>query len=133
MAGRTSGTLSVAVLALAAGTLAAQQQTSSLPPGVTAQMVKEGETLFKGAGLCAACHGPDGKGVPNLGANLTDQQWLHSKGTYDDIVKQIMTGVTADKSTTGTVMPPKGGSNLTDAQVKAVAAYVWTLSHPPKK
>lgn len=96
-------------------------------------MVKEGETLFKGAGLCAACHGPDGKGVPNLGANLTDQQWLHSKGTYDDIVKQIMTGVTADKSTTGTVMPPKGGSNLTDAQVKAVAAYVWTLSHPPKK
>ncbi len=96
-------------------------------------MVKDGEAIFQGAGLCMACHGQDAKGIPNLGANLTDTEWLHSKGSYDDIVKQILAGVTADKSTTGTVMPPKGGSNITDAQVKAVAAYVWRLSHPPKK
>jgi mono/diheme cytochrome c family protein len=49
-----------------------------------------------------------------------------------EIVKQIMAGVAADKSTTGTVMPPKGGSGLTDVQVKAVAAYVWSLSHKTK-
>ena len=29
----------------------------------------------------------------------------------------------------GAIMPPKGGSAITDDQVKAVAAYVWTLSH----
>jgi cytochrome c5 len=26
-------------------------------------------------------------------------------------------------------MPPKGGSSITDDQVKAVAAYVYSLSH----
>jgi len=112
--------------------LLAQQAAGALPPGVTAQMVKEGETLFKGAGLCSACHGQDGKGIPNLGTNLADAQWVHSKGSYDEIVKQITSGVAADKSTTGVVMPPKGGTNITDAQVKAIAAYVWSLSHPAK-
>lgn len=131
MFGRISG---VAVLALVslAGTGRAQQKVEPLPPGVTPQMIKDGQGVFQGAGLCTACHGADAKGIPNLGANLTDTEWLHSKGTYDDIVKQIMTGVTADKSTSGTVMPPKGGSSITDVQVKAVAAYVWSLSHKTK-
>lgn len=106
-----------------------QQRADSLPPGVTAQMVSEGETIFKGAGLCSVCHGPDGKGVANLGPDLTDNQWIHSKGTYEEITKTITDGIPADKSTTGLVMPPKGGSAITDAQVKAVAAYVWKLSH----
>ncbi len=108
------------------------QQRDSLPPGVTPQMVAQGEQLFKGPGLCTACHGPDARGIPNLGPDLTDGKWLHSKGTYQEIVKQIMEGVPANKSTTGLVMPPKGGSPLTDDQVKAVAAYVWKLSHRPK-
>ncbi|HEX9579820.1 MAG TPA: cytochrome c [Gemmatimonadales bacterium] len=109
------------------GAAAQAQQADSLPPGVTAKMVTDGAALFKGAGLCTACHGVDAKGVPNLGPDLTDAKWLHSKGSYDEIVKQIMAGVTADKSTTGIVMPPKGGSSLTDDQVKWVSAYVWTL------
>jgi cytochrome c oxidase cbb3-type subunit 3 len=32
-------------------------------------------------GVCAACHGPDGKGNPAVGApNLTDDIWLHGFG-----------------------------------------------------
>ena len=131
MVGRVAGGMVVALMALA-GAAQAQQAAGALPPGVTAQMVKEGETLFKGAGLCSACHGQDGKGIPNLGTNLADAQWVHSKGSYDEIVKQITSGVAADKSTTGVVMPPKGGTNITDALVKAIAAYVWSLSHPAK-
>jgi len=114
------------------GAAAQAQQADSLPPGVTAKMVTDGAALFKGAGLCTACHGVDAKGVPNLGPDLTDAKWLHSKGSYDEIVKQIMAGVTADKSTTGIVMPPKGGSSLTDDQVKWVSAYVWTLGRGKK-
>ena len=132
MVGRVAGGTVVALVALA-GAARAQVKPEALPRGVTAQMVREGETLFKGAGLCSACHGQDGKGIPNLGANLADAQWLQSKGSYDEIVRQITTGVAADKSTTGVVMPPKGGTSITDAQVKAIAAYVWSLSHPPKK
>lgn len=131
MLGRIAGVTLFALVALG-GTGQAQQKTEPLPAGVTPQLIKEGQGIFQGAGLCSACHGADAKGIPSLGANLTDTEWLHSKGTYDEIVKQIMTGVAADKSTTGTVMPPKGGSAITDAQVKAVAAYVWSLSHKAK-
>jgi cbb3-type cytochrome c oxidase subunit III len=120
-------------LALALPVAAAAQAKDSLPPGVTPDMVKEGKTLFAGAGICAACHGTDAKGMPGLGANLTDNKWLHSDGSYDAIVKQIMTGVTASQSTSGAAMPARGGSALTDAQVQAVAAYVWSLSHRENK
>jgi len=120
-------------LALATPAAAAAQTKDSLPPGVTPEMLAQGETVFTGPGLCTACHGSDAKGMPGLGANLTDAKWLHSDGSYDAIVQQILTGVPANKSTSGSMMPPKGGSALTDVQVKAVAAYVWSLSHPPKK
>jgi hypothetical protein len=28
-------------------------------------------------------------------------------------------------------MPPRGGADLNDADVAAVAAYVWAISRPP--
>jgi mono/diheme cytochrome c family protein len=102
-------------------------QADSLPAGVTPAMVEDGKKLYAGAGLCSACHGPEGRGVQGLGANLSDAKWVHSDGSFDAIVRQILQGVTPDKSTTGVAMPPKGGSQLTEAQVRAVAAYVWTL------
>jgi mono/diheme cytochrome c family protein len=103
--------------------------TQELPAGVTAAMVAEGKTIYAGAGICSSCHGPAGEGIPNLGANLGDGEWLHSEGDYEGIVQTVMTGVTADKSSSGVPMPAKAGTNITDNQVKAVAAYVWTLSH----
>jgi mono/diheme cytochrome c family protein len=122
---------STLVLALALAWVApvAAQQADSLPPGVTAATIADGKKLFGGPGLCTACHGPAAKGIPGLGANLTDDKWLHSDGSYEAIVAQINAGVPATKSTSGVAMPAKGGSSLTDAQVRAVAAYVWSLSH----
>ncbi|MFQ6045257.1 MAG: c-type cytochrome [Gemmatimonadales bacterium] len=119
--------LHAAAVAAALGVLATAARAQELPEGVTEAMIKEGATLFSGAGICAACHGPDAKGIPNLGGDLTDQEWVHSDGSFEGIVKSILEGVSADKSTTGTVMPPKGGSQLNESQVKAVAAYVWSL------
>jgi len=106
-------------------TLAAQS-TDSLPPGVTAAMVAKGKKIFGGAGLCLACHGPKGEGA--LGPNLTDTTWLHHDGSFSALVKQITEGIDEKVSKTGQVMPPRGGSSLNDEDVKAVAAYVWTLS-----
>lgn len=100
-----------------------------LPAGVTADMVRQGRRLFSGAGLCSSCHGHDGRGLPNLASNLTDREWSHSDGSYKGIVSTIETGVPAERSSTGIPMPPRAGANLTDEQVRAVAAYVWTLSH----
>jgi mono/diheme cytochrome c family protein len=115
-------------LLLLAAPLAAQG-TDSLPAGVTTAAIADGKKVFAGPGLCAACHGPAGKGITGLGPNLTDAEWLHSDGSFEALVAQITAGVPASKSKTGVAMPAKGGGPLTDAQVRAVAAYVWSLSH----
>lgn len=99
-----------------------------LPEGVTMAMVEQGQTVFEGAGICSSCHGPSGEGIPNLGDNLTDDEWLHSDGDYESIVETIMTGVSAEESTSGVPMPARAGTNISDEQVRAAAAYVWTLS-----
>ena len=109
----------------AANPCAAMQE---LPEGVTMAMVEEGKGLFGGVGICMSCHAADGSGVPNLGADLTDDEWTHSDGGYEGIVKTVIDGVTADASTSGIPMPPKGGSSISDDQANAIAAYVWTLS-----
>ncbi len=114
----------------AAGDVQAQAD-AALPEGVTPAMVTAGGSIFKGSGMCTVCHGIDGKG--GVGPNLTDGTWIHSKGSYGEIVQQITTGVPTKQSKSGIPMPPRGGSGISEAQVKDVAAYVWTLSHPAPK
>ena len=99
----------------------------NLPDGVTAAMVAEGQGIFMGAGICFTCHMEGGVGGP-LAPDLTDDQWLNIDGSYESIVQNIMTGVPEPKEYPG-LMLPKGGSTITDEQVRAVAAYVWTLSN----
>jgi mono/diheme cytochrome c family protein len=41
----------------------------------------------------------------------------------------VIKGITKEESKSGIVMPPKGGSTITDDQVKQVSAYVYSLSH----
>ncbi len=113
-----------AVAALAALFLFAPPQ--ELPEGVTPQMVEEGEQLFAGKGICFSCHGAGGAGGP-LAPDLTTGEWLHIDGSYEGIVKLITTGVPNPKQHPA-AMPPKGGSSISDEEVKSVAAYVWTLS-----
>lgn len=120
--------IATAITPAFAAVAGAQQEPDSLPPGVTAQMIAEGASLFKGQGICVVCHGPEAKGIPNLGADLTDEEWVHGDGSYEGTLETITKGVAPDKSTTGAAMPPKGGSSLKEDQLKAVAAYVWSLS-----
>ena len=117
--------LAVVLTGLTANSVSAQEQP------ITKAMIDEGASLFAGRGLCNACHGSGGKGIPNLGADLTDDEWLHSDGSYEGLLETIMQGVSPDESSTGTVMPPKGGSSLSDDQLKAVAAYVWSFTNKP--
>jgi cytochrome c oxidase cbb3-type subunit 3 len=70
--------------------------------------------------VCAACHGPDGKGNQAIGApDLTDNIWLHGWGEAA-IVDMIDHGKT-------NVMPAQAG-RLTPAQIHLLAGYVWSLS-----
>jgi mono/diheme cytochrome c family protein len=118
--------LTFAAVALMGPALSAQQ-APALPEGVTPAMIEEGAKVFKGAGLCAACHGVSATG--GVGPSLVDTVWLHSKGTFEEIARQITAGVPQAQAKGGMMMPPRGGSAISDAQVRAVAAYVWSLSH----
>jgi mono/diheme cytochrome c family protein len=125
--------ITLALIALASATwqtkLVAQQAVPHVPEGVTPARIAEGGKLFKGPGVCFACHGPEGRGA-TTGPDLTDTLWIHSTGTFSEIVQQIVKGVPQNRSKSGLLMPPGGGGQLNDEQVKAVAAYVWNLSHP---
>jgi mono/diheme cytochrome c family protein len=64
-----------------------------------------------------------------IAPNLTDDAWIHAEaGNYDQIVGVITEGVAEPVEFTGP-MPPMGGAQLTEAQVREVASYVWALSH----
>lgn len=106
---------------------AAPAAAGQLPEGVTQAMVDEGRTLFNGAATCFACHGMDGAGSP-LGPAMNDDEWIHIDGSYGSIVEQIKTGTDQPQQFPG-VMLPRAGTNITDEQVNAVAAYVYSLSH----
>ena len=110
-----------------AAVLGARPAVAQTPAAVTPAAITLGDSLFHSKGNCYACHGANAQGA--VGPNLTDAEWIHSDGSYDAIVKQITTGVTAEESKSKIPMPPKGGSQITDDEVKAVAAYVYSLSH----
>jgi mono/diheme cytochrome c family protein len=97
-----------------------------LPPGVTAQMVQEGNRVYHQQGICYTCHGPNGEGTP-LGPRLNDQDWLLITGRYEEIMDIVRTGV-PNPVQYPAPMPPMGGASLSDAQLRAVAAYIFALT-----
>ena len=113
----------------AAGPLAhdGEPTPQTLPEGVTAAMVTTGKALFDKEGACYTCHGPDGAGT-GLAPNLGDDVWLHSDGSYPALVTQITDGVPQPKESM-IPMLPKGGTQITDEQIAAIAAYVWSISN----
>jgi cytochrome c oxidase cbb3-type subunit 3 len=97
---------------------------SGLPAdGLKAQLGKE--TFMQN---CAACHGPEGKGTPALGApNLTDKVWL-----YDSSEATIALGI--NKGRNVGVDPehkpmPAHKDSLGAGKIQVIAAYVWGLSN----
>ncbi|HVK00992.1 MAG TPA: c-type cytochrome [Gemmatimonadales bacterium] len=126
-----SATVIVALLA-AAGDLAAQVHgPPQRPPGVTDSAIVWGRGLFHGSAGCSACHGEGGRGTER-GPNITGAIWLHGPGTYESLIEQVKHGVPASRSYTGEGMPPRGRVPMPEDAVRAVAAYVWSISHPPQ-
>ncbi|MBI2407125.1 MAG: cytochrome c [Gemmatimonadetes bacterium] len=124
--------LVVALAALTLGGSACHFGRTSRPAQVTPVSVALGDSLFN-TGACQRCHGKGGVGAQNAPA-LDGKKWLQLKtGSYEEIVKIITDGVPAtaikDKAHRFAMRGRGGPMNLTDAQVQAVAAYVWTLSH----
>jgi mono/diheme cytochrome c family protein len=109
----------------------AQASPRPRPAGVTDSSIAWGRELFHGSANCVGCHGADGRGSDE-GPALTGALWLHGPGTYEWLVEQIKRGIPAHHTWTGKPMPMRGWSNIPDDDVRAVAAYVWSISHPPQ-
>ena len=73
-----------------------------------------------------------GRFIAVHGTNRNRIARLNADGTLASIEKVVTEGVAKPKKMPAP-MPPKGGGQLTDAQVKAVAAYVYSLSRPAKR
>ncbi len=89
-----------------------------------------GERIFHGKeadGTCFACHGRDARGTA-LGPSLRDNYWFDTDGSEAGILEIVRDGVPEPKEH-GIIMPAMGGVPLTDEQIQAVAAYVYSLSH----
>jgi cytochrome c oxidase cbb3-type subunit III len=83
-------------------------------PGVD---VEAGKKIF--ADNCAACHGDEGKGNPEMGApNLTTRIWL-----YGSDIKDLTNTITYARNST----MPAWGKRLDPVTINALALYVHSL------
>lgn len=80
---------------------------------------------------CAACHGQDAKGRANF-PDLTDDDWLWGNGEPEMIAETLRVGINSPHEETRFSQMPAFGRDqlLTSAEVRTVAAYVYSLTHP---
>jgi mono/diheme cytochrome c family protein len=68
------------------------------------------------------------EGSQFLSAFFTVSNWLWGNGSVAAITRTIVHGVPKPKNHTG-AMPPVGGVQLSQADLAAVADYVWAIGH----
>lgn len=103
---------------------------SDSPESISSSDVQQGKALY---GLsCIVCHGPEGRGVPSMGANLRDSRFV-SIQTDESLAAFIKTGRPSDdpKSILKLTMPPNGGNpTLDDTARRQLVAYLrWMQAH----
>src|SRR6476469_7765805 len=109
-------------LALIAGCSDPQAKAAQATDSETA--VVKGERAY--AQTCATCHGVNGQGMPNQGANLKTSPFIAGRSD-DQVVEFIRTGrLPVDpKSVMKLVMPPNGGNpTLSDTQLHQIVTYL---------
>jgi disulfide bond formation protein DsbB len=88
---------------------------------------KHGRDLF--GMTCITCHGPDGAGIPKLGANLRESKFVAVRSD-DQLIDFIKHGRQPGEpnSVLNLTMPPKGGNPaLNDDNLHDIVAFIRTL------
>lgn len=88
-----------------------------------ADAASRGADLFGGHAGCFDCHSPDAKGDPAIGApNLTDGITLYGDGSRSSLFMSIAYGRQG--------VCPSWINRLRPVEVRALALYVYSISHP---
>ena len=93
-----------------------------VPTGSSREQIIHGDRVFHGEaanGQCSVCHGKDGKGTAN-GNDLTAGMFVWSDGSVRELKRTILHNM---------AVAPGMDGDLTPADVDAVSAYVWAISH----
>jgi disulfide bond formation protein DsbB len=120
----------LAVLALVAGValLATACGGGGGGGGGGADSVAQGKAEFRKT--CATCHGPEAEGMPRLGKNLHDNEFVRSQS--DEALLQFLKEgrpATHPDNDRGVDMPPKGGNPaITDEQLALIVAYMRSIA-----
>ena len=128
--------LVVSAMLAACGSSAPAATATPAGPKVSAEAQKfvalKGDPVngqAKYATTCIACHGPDAKGMPNLGKDMTTSAFL--KGLPDaEVVLFLTKGRPSSDplNTTKVDMPPRGGNpSLKDQDLADIISWVRTL------
>lgn len=120
-------------VAVVAAVVTPRSGAGAQAPIADSAAVAQGRKLFESKGLCFTCHGKAGEGLLGPSTRLAGRPFTHTKGRTDELVALIRAGVPVDKSTSGQLMPPRGGSRLNDREVELVALYVKSLNESKKR
>ncbi len=104
-------------------------QGAAEPRAFPDSVLARGREVFTGSANCRSCHGEEARGTED-GPDLTDDRWILGSGTYAEILERVRHGMPRRESSTGRVMPMGGWSAVSDDDLNAVAAYVWSLTGP---
>ena len=100
----------------------------SAEPTYTPEDVAQGGEFF--ASTCSACHGPDAKGLPSLGKDLTTSEYVRDNN--DEVLLTLLKEGRPsghELNTTGVDMPPKGGNpSLSEEDLVKIVAFMRSIN-----
>jgi mono/diheme cytochrome c family protein len=103
------------------------QDTAPPPAGVDSVTIAAGRLLFEGSGGCVPCHGEQGEGTPD-GPSLIAGPWTLGDGSFPWLLHITRHAGWGTRSRDGDPRPMRGPTVLDSAEVRRVAAYVFSIS-----
>ena len=101
----------------------------ALPSGMTLDVIRSGDSLYRGKAGCVTCHGPDGFGMNDAGSAIT-MGLSFIPAQWQAIDSLVTAGIPEAITRSSVAMPPRGiGQNLSPEETRAVAAYVWAIAN----
>lgn len=105
----------------------AAQDTASAPARVDSASIAAGRLLYQGRGGCVPCHGEHAEGTSD-GPSLIAGPWMLGDGSFPWLLHITRHAGWGTRSREGDPRPMRGPTVLDSAEVRWVAAYVFSIS-----